>query len=87
MNSEGVRKTLDRLAYASLIIDVCIALITGLTVLDARLTSRLLIPIDYLLSVVVILSAALFVLLLVLKTKERRSFARDQDAGSERGSS
>ena len=73
MNSEDVRRTLDRLAYASLILDICIAGITGLTVLDAHFTKRLLVPADYVLSAVVVLSAALFAVLIAMKAKERQS--------------
>ena len=77
MNSEGVKRTLDRLAYASLFLDVCIAVVTSLTVLDAQLTKRLLLPVAYVLSAVVVLSVALFVVLVVAKTKEKRSLRKD----------
>ena len=79
MNSERVKRTLDRLAYASLFLDVCIAVITSLTVLDAQLFRRLLLPASYVLSVVVFLSVALFFVLLVLKSKEGRSLTRHSD--------
>ena len=77
MNSEGVKRTLDRLAYASLFLDICIAVITGLTVLDSRFTNRLLLPADYVLSAVVVLSVALFIVLIVMKSKERLSLRRE----------
>lgn len=73
MNSQSVRRTLDRLAYASLFLDICIAAITGLTILDTRFTTRLLLPADYMLSAVVVLSVALFAVLIALKAKERQS--------------
>ena len=74
MNSEGVKKTPDRLAYASLVLDVCIATITALTELDGRCTERLLLSADYALSIVVILSVALiFVLNIMRSTETRRS--------------
>ncbi|MGH9918428.1 MAG: hypothetical protein ACRD6W_06130 [Nitrososphaerales archaeon] len=73
MNSARVRKTLDRLAYASLFLDVCIAVITGMTVIDVQATERLLLPVDYLLTAVVILSVVLFVVLLFMKSMERES--------------
>lgn len=76
MNSDGVRRTLDRVAYASLFLDICIAAITGMTVLDAHVTKLLLLPADYLLTVVVGLSVALFVTLAVMKYKERRSLVK-----------
>lgn len=72
MNSRGVKKTLDRLAYASLILDICIAAITGLTILDAQFTRRLLLPADYVLSAVVVLSVVLFAVLVMMKFKERK---------------
>ena len=76
MNPERVRRTLDRLAYASLILDVCIAIITSLTILDAQVFKRLLLPASYVLSMVVLLSVALFLVLLVLKSKEKRGLGR-----------
>lgn len=78
MNSEGVKKTLDRLAYASLFLDICIAAITGLTVLDSQFTNRLLLPADYVLSAVVVLSVALFLVLIVMKSKERLSLRNEE---------
>ena len=54
MSKARVRKTLDRLAYASLVLDVCIAVITLLTYFDLGNPKPLLIPIDYLLTLVVI---------------------------------
>ena len=72
MSSEGVRKTLDRLAYASLGLDVCIAVITGLTVFDSQVTKRLLPPVDYLLTAVVVLSVVLFIVLMLLRSNEKK---------------
>ena len=72
MSSSRVRKTLDRLAYASLVLDICIAIITTLSLLGASETRYLLIPINYLLTLVVILSVIMFVVLLLLKSKEKQ---------------
>ena len=72
MNSKDVKRTLDRLAYASLSLDICIAVITGLTILDVQTTKRLLLPVDYVLSVVVILSVALLVVLFIMRSTEKR---------------
>ena len=58
MSSARVRKTLDRLAYASLVLDVCIAVITSFSLLGATGTERLLVPINYLLTIVVVLSGS-----------------------------
>ena len=77
MNSERVRRTLDRLAYVSLFLDVCIAIITGLTVLDSQFTRRLLLPASYVLSSVVVLSVVLFFVLVVLKSKERKTMRKN----------
>jgi len=73
MSSARVRKTLDRLAYASLVLDVCIAIVTSLSLLGATGTERLLVPINYLLTTVVILSVIMFVVLLLLKSLESKS--------------
>jgi ABC-type transport system involved in multi-copper enzyme maturation permease subunit len=72
MSSSRVRKTLDRLAYASLVLDVCIAVITTLSLLGASETQYLLVPINYLLTIVVVLSVIMFVVLLLLKSQERK---------------
>ncbi|HYB45612.1 MAG TPA: hypothetical protein VEC92_03735 [Nitrososphaerales archaeon] len=73
MSSARVRKTLDRLAYASLVLDVCIAVVTSLSLLGATGTGRLLVPINYLLTIVVVLSVVMFAVLLLLKSVEAKS--------------
>lgn len=73
MQRGRVRKTLDRLAYASLVLDVCIAVITTLTFFDVKNTRPLLVPIDYLLTVVVLLSVIMFAVLVVLKWTEGKA--------------
>ena len=72
MSSASVKKTLDRLAYASLVLDVCIAVITSLSLIGESGSEQLLMPINYLLTTVVILSVVMFVVLLLLKIKERQ---------------
>ena len=72
MNSAKARKTLDRLAYASLVLDVCIAIITTFSILGKSGTQYLLVPVNYLLTIVVVLSVIMFVILLLLKSKERQ---------------
>jgi len=72
VNSTRIRKTLNRLAYASLVLDVCIAIITTLSALDVGSPQRLLVPINYLLTIVVALSIVMFVVLLLLRSKERQ---------------
>jgi len=73
MSSARVRKTLDRLAYASLVLDVCIAVVTSLSLLGATGTERLLVPINYLLTIVVVLSVVMFAVLLLLKSVEAKA--------------
>ena len=74
MNSTRIRRTLDRLAYASLVLDICIAIITAVSVLDVGSNPQpLLFPIDYLLTIVVVLSVVMFVVLLLLRAKERQA--------------
>ena len=73
MNTSRVRKTLDRLAYASLILDICIAIITVLTFFDIGNTQPLLVPINYLLTLVVALSMVMFAVLVLLRSKERQA--------------
>lgn len=70
--SGKVRKTLDRLAYASLVLDICIAAVTTLSIFGESETKTLLVPINYLLTLVVVLSLVMFVLLLLLRSKERQ---------------
>jgi len=65
MNAEHVKKLLDRLAYLSLGIDICIACISTFGIFNSYLET-----VDILLSVVVALSIVLFVTLLILKRVE-----------------
>jgi hypothetical protein len=73
MNSVRIKKTLDRLAYASLVLDICIAIITSLSILGVSNSQRLLFPINYLLTIVVVLSIIMFIVLLVFRSMERRA--------------
>jgi len=74
VRSARIRKTLDRLAYASLVLDICIAIITSISVLDVGSNpQRFLFPINYLLTIVVVLSVIMFVVLLLLRANERQA--------------
>ena len=74
MNSARIRKTLDRLAYASLVLDICIAIITAVSVFDVGISPLpLLFPINYLLTIVVVLSVIMFNVLLLFRAKERQA--------------
>ena len=70
-SSTRVRKALDRLAYISLALDICIAAITTLGLLDVGGARPLLVPINYLLTIVVVLSVIMFVVLILLRSKEK----------------
>lgn len=74
MNSARIRKTLDRLAYASLVLDICIAIITAVSAFDVGISPLpLLFPINYLLTIVVVLSVIMFIVLLLFRAKERQA--------------
>ena len=73
VNSARIRKTLDRLAYASLVLDICIAAITSLSILGVSSPEHLLFPINYLLTIVVVLSVIMFIVLLLFRAKERQA--------------
>jgi hypothetical protein len=62
-----LRRALTALAYASLVLDVCIAVVTSAGALRIADLQPLLVPVNYALTAVVILSAAVFVTLLVEK--------------------
>jgi len=62
-----LRKALTVLAYTSLVLDVCIAVVTSVSALGIGDLHAVLIPVNYALTAVVILSAVVFVALLVEK--------------------
>lgn len=72
MRSGRIRKTLDRLAYASLVLDICIAVITTLSIFGANRTKNFLVFVNYGLTIVVVLSVIMFAVLLLLRAKERQ---------------
>jgi len=73
MHTRRVRRTLDTLAYASLILDSCVAVITTFSVMGNHSPQQFLVPVNYLLTIVVILSVALFIVLVLLKLVEQRA--------------
>jgi hypothetical protein len=73
VNASRVKKTLDRLAYASLILDICIAVITAFSIFGVSEPQHFLVPVNYLLTIVVILSVIMFALLFLLRAKERQA--------------
>ena len=72
MDSSRIKKTLDRLAYTSLILDICIAVITALSLIGVNQSQSFLIPVNYLLTLVVALSVIMFAVLFLLKAKEKQ---------------
>jgi len=71
LDSRRLRRTLDRLAYASLVLDICIAIITALSILGVNEGQHFLLPVNYLLTVVVALSLILLAVLFLFKAKEK----------------
>jgi hypothetical protein len=65
-----IRRLIDKIAYYSLILDISIATVTGLSILKIGNPEAILVPINYLLTIVVILSIGLFVALFMLKHEE-----------------
>lgn len=68
---ERLRKLIDKIAYYSLSIDITIALITSLSLLHISGTDVLLIPVNYALTAVVVLSIGLFIVLFYLKHEQK----------------
>jgi len=67
---ERLKKTIDKVAYASLILDICIAIVTSLSIFNVGNPQNILVPINYMLTIVVILSIGLFITLFVMKHEE-----------------
>ncbi|MFH1229369.1 MAG: hypothetical protein V1678_03010, partial [Candidatus Aenigmatarchaeota archaeon] len=53
---EKVRKLIDKVALYSLLLDICIATITSLSILHIGSPESILIPVNYMLTIVVALS-------------------------------
>ncbi len=62
-----LKKILNVLAYISLVLDICIAVVTSVGALRIGDLQALLIPVNYALTAVVILSLAVVVALLVAR--------------------
>jgi len=67
---ERLKKTIDKVAYASLILDICIAIVTSLSIFNVGNPQNILVPINYMLTIVVILSIGLFITLFVMRHEE-----------------
>jgi magnesium-transporting ATPase (P-type) len=68
---QRLRKTIDYLAYGSLVLDICIAVLTLLSLLQLFDSQYVLLPVNYLLTIVVIVSLASASLLVYLKHEEK----------------
>ena len=66
-----IQRTIDLLAYGSLFLDVCIALLTSLSLANIRAGEQLMVPIHYTLTAVVVMSLTSIGMLLYLKHYER----------------
>ena len=67
---ERLKKLIDKIAYFSLFLDICIAAITSFSIFHIGNPETILVPVNYLLTVVVILSIGLFIALFTLKHEE-----------------
>jgi hypothetical protein len=65
-----IRRMIDKIAYYSLILDISIATVTSLSILKIGNPEAILVPINYLLTIVVVLSLGLFAALFMLKHEE-----------------
>ena len=68
---ERIRRLIDKIAYYSLLIDIAIAVLTTVSILHLGDITQLMIPVNYILSAVVLLSLSLFVALFALKHEEK----------------
>lgn len=69
-NIKRVRKTINIAAYCSLILDIGIAIVTTLSILNIGRPEPFLIPLNYMLTIVVALSIGLFITLVFLRHQE-----------------
>jgi hypothetical protein len=68
---EKVRRIIDKVAYYSLILDIMIASITTMSLMHIGNPEAIMVPVNYALTAVVVLSIGLFVLLFYLKHEEK----------------
>jgi len=70
-NITKMQRTIDLLAYGSLFLDVCIALVTTLSLLEITSGEFILVPIHYLLTSVVVMSLLSGGMLVYLRHNEK----------------
>ena len=68
---QKLRKTIDYLAYGSLVLDVCITILTLLSLFQSFSPQNILVPVNYLLTVVVVVSIASASMMVYLKHEEK----------------
>jgi len=68
---EKLRKSINYLAYGSLVLDICIAVLTLLSLLQLFDSQYVLLPVNYLLTIVVIVSLASASMMVYLKHEEK----------------
>jgi magnesium-transporting ATPase (P-type) len=68
---QRLRRTIDYLAYGSLVLDICITILTLLSLFQQFNQASILVPVNYLLTIVVIVSVASASLLVYLKHEEK----------------
>ena len=66
-----IQRAIDLLAYGSLFLDICIALITSLSLLNITTGEHIMVPIHYILTAVVAMSLISIGMLLYMKHYER----------------
>ena len=65
-----VRKTIKIATYCSLVLDVCTAIVTTMSILNIGNPGPFLMPLNYMLTIVVALSIGLFITLVFLRHQE-----------------
>jgi len=69
-NIKRVRRSINIIAYCSLFLDIGIAIVTTLSILNVGRPEPFLIPLNYMLTIVVALSIGLFITLVFLRHQE-----------------
>lgn len=67
---QKIKRTINKIAYCSLFLDACIAIVTTLSILRIGNPETILIPLSYMLTFVVVLSMGLFITLVALRHEE-----------------
>jgi len=68
---QRLRRTIDYLAYGSLVLDICITILTLFSLFQVFNPETFLVPVNYLLTIVVIVSLASASMMVYLKHEEK----------------